>query len=122
MDIYDRIKDITMQKGINIATMEKDLGFSQGNLGRMMKNNPKISKLQQVADYLGVTVSMLLGENNDYYFDQETAEMADSLFKDKEMRMLFSAARGSSPEDLKNISNILLSLKRKEQYNGENPS
>lgn len=122
MDIYDRIKDITMQKGINIATMEKDLGFSQGNLGRMMKNNPKISKLQQVADYLGVTVSMLLGENNDYYFDQETAEMADSLFKDKEMRMLFSAARGSSPEDLKNISNILLSLKRKEQYNGEDPS
>ena len=122
MDIYDRIKDITMQKGINIATMEKDLGFSQGNLGRMMKNNPKISKLQQVADYLGVTVSMLLGENNDYYFDQETAEMADSLFNDKEMRMLFSAARGSSPEDLKNISNILLSLKRKEQYNGEDPS
>lgn len=122
MDIYDRIKDITMQKGINIATMEKDLGFSQGNLGRMMKNNPKISKLQQVADYLGVTVSMLLGENNDYYFDQETAEMADSLFKDKEMRMLFSAARGSSPEDLKNISNILLSLKRKEQYNEEDPS
>lgn len=122
MDIYDRIKDITMQKGINIATMEKDLGFSQGNLGRMMKNNPKISRLQQVADYLGVTVSMLLGENNDYYFDQETAEMADSLFKDKEMRMLFSAARGSSPEDLKNISNILLSLKRKEQYNGEDPS
>lgn len=122
MDIYDRIKDITMQKGINIATMEKDLGFSQGNLGRMMKNNPKISKLQQVADYLGVTVSMLLGENNDYYFDQETAEMADSLFKDKEMRMLFSAARGSSPDDLKNISNILLSLKRKEQYNGEDPS
>ena len=122
MDIYDRIKDITIQKGINIATMEKDLGFSQGNLGRMMKNNPKISKLQQVADYLGVTVSMLLGENNDYYFDQETAEMADSLFKDKEMRMLFSAARGSSPEDLKNISNILLSLKRKEQYNGEDPS
>ena len=122
MDIYDRIKDITTQKGINIATMEKDLGFSQGNLGRMMKNNPKISKLQQVADYLGVTVSMLLGENNDYYFDQETAEMADSLFKDKEMRMLFSAARGSSPEDLKNISNILLSLKRKEQYNGEDPA
>lgn len=122
MDIYDRIKDITMQKGINIATMEKDLGFSQGNLGRMMKNNPKISKLQQVADYLGVTVSMLLGENNDYYFDQETAEMADSLFKDKEMRMLFSAARGSSSEDLKNISNILLSLKRKEQYNGEDPA
>jgi len=122
MDIYDRIKDITMQKGINIATMEKDLGFSQGNLGRMMKNNPKISKLQQVADYLGVTVSMLLGENNDYYFDQETAEMADTLFKDREMRMLFSAARGSSPEDLKNISNILLSLKRKEQYNGEDPS
>ena len=122
MDIYDRIKDITMQKGINIATMEKDLGFSQGNLGRMMKNNPKISKLQQVADYLGVTLSTLLGENNDYYFDQETAEMADSLFKDKEMRMLFSAARGSSPEDLKNISNILLSLKRKEQYNGEDPS
>ena len=122
MDIYDRIKDITMQKGINIATMEKDLGFRQGNLGRMMKNNPKISKLQQVADYLGVTVSMLLGENNDYYFDQETAEMADSLFNDKEMRMLFSAARGSSPEDLKNISNILLSLKRKEQYNGEDPS
>lgn len=121
MDIYERIKDIIQQKGGSIATLEQDLGYSQGNLGRMMKKDPKVSRVQEVADYLGVTVSMLLGEDNEYYFDEETAEMADSLFHNKAMRQLFSAARGTSSEDLQNVSNLLLSLKKKEQHNGEDP-
>ena len=109
------------QKGISLTTLEHDLGYSQGNLGRMMKKDPKISRVQEVADYLGVTVSMLLGEDNEYYFDKETAEMADTLFHNKEMKQLFSAARGRSPEDLQSVSNLLLSLKKKEKYNGEDP-
>lgn len=121
MDIYDRIKDIAHQKGISLTTMERDLGFSQGNLGRMMKKDPKISSLQEVADYLGVTVSLLIGEDNEYYFDKETAEMANNLFKNKHMRQLFSVARGTEPEDIQNVSNLLLSLKKKEQHNGEDP-
>lgn len=121
MDIYERIKDIVQQKGISITALEQDLGYSQGNLGRMMKKDPKISRVQEVADYLGVTVSMLLDEDNEYYFDKETAEMADALFRNKEMKQLFSAARGRSPEDLQSVSNLLLSLKKKEQYDGEDP-
>ncbi len=119
MDIYDRIKDIAHQKGISLTKMERDLGFSQGNLGRMMKKDPKISSLQEVADYLGVTVSLLIGEDNEYYFDKETAEMANTLFKNKYMHQLFTVARGTASEDIQSVSNLLLSLKKKEQHDGE---
>lgn len=53
-----------------------------------------------------------------YYFDQETAETAQSIFENKELRILFDAARNASPEDIKTAADVLLALKRKEEYNG----
>lgn len=53
-----------------------------------------------------------------YYFDQKTAETAQSIFENKELRILFDAARNASPEDIKTAADVLLALKRKEEYNG----
>lgn len=42
-----------------------------------------------------------------YYLDPETAEMAEELHKRKDMRMLFHAAKSSTPEDVKMVTDML---------------
>jgi len=51
----------------------------------------------------------------DYYIDDDTAQVAQEIFENKDLKLLFDAARDASPEDLKTAHNILLALKAKEQ-------
>lgn len=51
----------------------------------------------------------------DYYIDDDTVQVAQEIFENKDLKLLFDAARTASPEDLKTAHNILLALKAKEQ-------
>lgn len=50
-------------------------------------------------------------KTNKYYLDEETAEAAQSLFENDDMRLLFDAAKDSKPEDLKMAADLLKRLK-----------
>ena len=56
-------------------------------------------------------------ENNDskYYLNDETSEIAQEIFENKELRLLFDAAKDAQPEDLQTVNQMLLALKRKER-------
>lgn len=60
MSIYSAIRDIANNKDISIREIERDLKFSNGSIGKWNKSNPTISKIQMVADYLGVTTGYIL--------------------------------------------------------------
>lgn len=82
--------------------------------GRKM---PRADKLQAIASWLGIQLSNLMEERNDsgYYLNPETAQMAQEIFDNKELRMLFSVGRDMDPEDLKALHDMALALKRKER-------
>lgn len=48
------------------------------------------------------------------YYTEETSEMAQEIYENKELKLLFDAARDADPEDLKTVHSMLLALKRKE--------
>ena len=54
-----------------------------------------------------------------YYLNNETAEMAQKLFENKDLRVLFDAAKDATPEDLETTYNMLMALKKKERDNNE---
>ena len=60
MSIYSAVKEIAETKKVSIYKIEKDLGFSNGLIGKWNKSDPTISKIQMVADYLGVTTGYIL--------------------------------------------------------------
>ena len=72
-----------------------------------------------IADYFGVSVDYLMtGEERDgerYYLNNETAQMAQKLFENKDLRILFDAAQDATPEDLKTTYDMLMALKKKER-------
>ena len=126
MGLYERIKAVAAEKGYSINRLEKELGFPRSSIGKYNKSVPGMDKLQKISDHLGVTVDYLMSGKTDtssaYYISGEAAEMAQELFENKEMRLLFDAAKGATADDLKTAADVLLALKRKEKYDGDDPA
>ena len=60
MGLYEQIRDIAKSKGYSVNRLEKELGFAWSSINKFNKNIPSVDKLQQIADFLGVTVDYLM--------------------------------------------------------------
>lgn len=124
---YDRIFEVMKEKELTAYRVSKDTGISQASLAdwRKGRSKPKIDKLQILSDYLGVSISYLTGESdeidntqqmqapNGYYVDKETAEYAEMLRTRPGARLLFSAAKDISKEDMQKAVEYIEFLKSK---------
>ena len=116
--MYEKIKELCKLKNISVNKLEQELGFAKGSLCRIDVNKPSIDKLQKIAKYFDVGIEYMTGEENEekgYYINPETAELAQTLFENKDLRVLFDAAKDATPEDLQTTYNMLMALKKKER-------
>lgn len=118
---YDTIKKLCKDKGVTITGLEKELGFAKGSLCKVNTNKPSMEKVKKLAEYFNVSTDYLTMEDDkekeEYYFNKETAEIAQNIFENKELRLLYDAARDAQPEDIQTAYDMLLALKRKERSN-----
>ena len=67
-DMYKRIDSLLSDRGISGAKMSSDLGMSRSFMTELRKGRAKSVKIetaQRIADYFGVSVSYLLGEDEE---------------------------------------------------------
>ena len=124
---YERIFELIKEKGLTAYRVSKDTGISQASLAdwRKGRSNPKIDKLQKLSEYFGVSIGYLTGEADEridtqtppkhqgYYIDKETAEYAEMLRTRPNARLLFSAAKDISKEDMQKAVEYIEFLKSK---------
>ena len=79
--------------------------------------NQKMRSLLKIADLFGVTAEYIrTGKNtNEYYTNNETAQVAQEIFENKELKALFDVQKDMDPDDLKALHSMALALKRKER-------
>lgn len=115
---YDAFEKLCAANGVTPYRVSKETGvststFSSWKTGRYV---PKAEKLQKIADYFGVSVEYFTSPNTipveGYYVYGETAEVANEILKNADMRYLFDAAKGSDPEALKMAAAMLKKMKR----------
>ena len=118
-EIYCRLRD---SKGVKDADVAKATGITKSTFSdwKNGRSRPKDEKLLKIAEYFEVTLDYLrtgeaLDQPNGYYLNDETAEMAQKLFENKDLRILFDAAQDATPEDLKTTYDMLMALKKKER-------
>ena len=88
--IYDRIKELCRSYGIAITKLEQKLGFAKGSLSKIDRFKPSSERVQKLADFFGVTPTYILtGEHEGYYLNPETAQIAQEMFEDSDMRTLY---------------------------------
>lgn len=117
---YCKLRDSRKMKDANVA-QATGIGKSTFSDWKSGRSEPKNDKLQKIADCLGVSINYFTDEDNGqpigYYLNDETAAIAQDIFENKELRLLFDAARDAEPEDLETVHSMLLALKRKEKGN-----
>lgn len=122
--MYSIFETLLQKYGVSTYKVSKETGIAQSVFSAWKSgiSTPKQDKMQKIAEYFNVSVEYLMtGKEKEggetYYLNEETAEMAQAIFENKELRALFDTARTASPDDLATAHNMLLALKRKEQGN-----
>jgi len=126
--IHERIKRLRKQNKLSVDEIVKKLNISRATYYRYESNEIEklpLTILEPLAKILNTTPAYLMGwqephqgststlskQTEDYYLDAETAEYAELLRTRPEMRMLFSASRGISKEEMQEAVNYIEFIK-----------
>ena len=114
IDIKKVIKQHRLEAGLTMKELADLVGVSEATVSRWESGNiatMKHSQISKLCKALGINPASLVPgiapPAPAYYLDPETAEMAEELHKRKDMRMLFHAAKSSTPEDVKMVTDML---------------
>lgn len=119
--MYSIFEQLLQKYGVSTYRVSKETGIAQSVFSSWKNgiSTPKQDKLKKIADYFAVSVEYLMtGEEKEadrYYINEETAQVAQEIFENKELRALFDVQRGMSAEDLQALHGMALALKRKER-------
>lgn len=114
--MVDRIKQLCALRGISIAKLERDLGFANGSIAKTNASTA-IERIQAIASYFNVSMEYIFSGSEEstgsdgYYLNKETAATAQELYDNKDLRVLFDAARNARPEDLRMAAELLKRFK-----------
>jgi transcriptional regulator with XRE-family HTH domain len=128
MRIGERIKQRRLELGYTADALAKLLNKNRATIYRYENGdieNMPIDVLEPLAKALNTTPAYLMGwqephqgststlskQAEDYYLDAEAAEYAEMLRTRPEMRMLFSASRGISKEEMQEAVNYIEFIK-----------
>lgn len=123
-DFPNIFRKIREQSGLTQQQLADKLGISRSAVGMYEKGErePNFETLELIADTFNVDMNYLLGKKSTtevipdvYYLNEETRKIAQEIYDNDELSLLFDAARDAAPEDLKTIHTMLLALKRKEK-------
>ena len=139
MNSVEKVKAELKKQKIPVSKMERELGFANGYIGQLKKGSIPLGRLQQIAGYLGKSLSDLLPddaavsagslaaeeqrqaaeEGRDDY-QREADELIESLqiLRDHpETRALLHATRGLTPGQVRQMTEFLKGLKGQSEDN-----
>lgn len=83
-------------------------------------SEPSVQTLKKLAGLFGVTLNDLVSRDltrpdaddagGRYYLDPETREIAQAVYEDDNLRMLFDASRDAAPEDIQMAAEMIRRL------------
>ena len=118
--IANNINDLMHRLGKTQVELADYMDVSQATVSNWCKGikMPRMDKIDKICAFLNCKRSDLMEDHSDpanesarYYFDDETAAMAQTLFEDENYRMLFDAAKDCAPEDLQMAAAMLKRMK-----------
>lgn len=116
-----RLSKLMNERDINQREIAQAVGVSESTVGKwlLLKAIPRMGVIQKLADYFNVGKSYFLEDESKqgYYTDQETAEYAEELRTNSDLRVLFSASRDLSKKQMQEAYDYIKYLKSKETHN-----
>lgn len=108
------------ENNLTQSELAEMLEVSESAVGKWLlkKAMPRMGVVEKLSSIFNCPKSYLLEEEEtrrSYYLDPQAAKMAQELYDNPEMRILFDAARNVSAEDLKLAAEIISRMKKQEE-------
>ena len=129
--MFERYLEMLKEKGIKNIDVSRATGIPASTFSdwKKGKSSPKRDKIEKIANFFDINPDWLAGtsdikiklKNNlneqeqSYYLNPETSKIAQQIDDNKELSLLFDAAKDAEPEDLQALHGMLMALKRKEK-------
>ena len=106
MELYDAIKELCEKKGITIVGLERELGFGRGSIGKLRSGQSiRSDRLRAIENYFGVQIG-----SEQYYLNSESAQIAQDMYEDDDMRTLYDIKSKIGEERFKAHVDFMRSL------------
>lgn len=110
MTIFERIKFLADKQKKSLNTVEEELGYGKNVLYRLKNTSPSTERLQELANYFGVSTDYLLGRTDDPEIHEKkitSTEEVTSLFRIDTSRV-DPDIREEVEEEIKTFSEFLI--------------
>ena len=117
----EKIKELKKQKGLTTKQLSELSGVPLGTVNKIISGttkNPQLVALSAIANTLGCSVEDFVdkeeNEPEEYYVSREVSKMAQEIYDNPELRILFDASRKLEKEDILTVVSL---VKRMKGYN-----
>jgi transcriptional regulator with XRE-family HTH domain len=104
---FEIVKDLCEKQGISLNTLEEKLELGKNSLYGLKRNQPSAERLQQIADYFGVSTDYLLGRTNNPAIAGEKAPEYEIELDDLDGRIMLFDGKPLSDDDKRAIKGII---------------
>lgn len=112
--MYDKFEALLKERGVRAADVARATGITTTTLSAWKngKYEPKNDKIQKIADFFEVPITYFFDETPAYYYNENTAELAEEMFSKPGLRRLFDASRKLNEDSLKMFSEMIETYKK----------
>ena len=112
MAFKDRFRLLRDSRHLSQDELARQLGVSKSAISMYENGNrePKdLETLEKIADFFNVDMNYLLDKNDrsTYYLNPETAQLAQEIHDNPDLRILMDASRKLSPDDIKFVVDLV---------------
>lgn len=124
MSFNETLKKLRIEKKLTQEELAQATGLSRSAIGMYESGSrePNFETLEILADFFNVDMNTLLSKTQakqGYYLNPEAAKMAQELYDNPGMRILFDAAKNVSAEDLKAAAELISRMKKNEEHDDD---
>ena len=104
---FERIKELAKNRGLSLNQVEEKLGYSKNTLYSLKRQKVSSDRLQEIADYFGVSTDYLLGRTDNPAIAGEKAPEHEIELDDLDGRIMLFDGKPLSDDDKRAIKGII---------------
>lgn len=115
--IASNITKLLSEHGKSQLDLAEFIGVSQATVSNWCRGEkmPRMKKIDLICDFFHCKRSDLMEEKTNkepsYYLNDETKEIAQEIYENPDLRILFDASKNATPEDLQFIIEMVNRMK-----------
>lgn len=102
--VYEKIKELAKSRGKSLGQVEEELGYGRNTLYKIKHSSPSADRLQEIADYFGVTLDYLVGRSDNPSASPDSTTIDLSNLRE---RVVLFDGKPLSDDDVKKIAQII---------------